>query len=141
MATMEIFAWLLIGHAIADYPMQSEWVARAKQPGFTFDGEAIWPSVLACHAGIHAGAVKLVTGSWLLAGLEFVAHAGIDYSRGRGLLSYNGDQAAHVGCKVLDGACLRRRPGVQLARAAASRRPMARLGALVATQDFRSRHA
>lgn len=100
MTTIEIFAWLLIGHAIADYPMQTEWVARAKQPGFTFDGEAIWPSVLACHAGIHAGAVKLVTGSWLLAGLEFVAHAGIDYSRGRGLLSYNGDQAAHVGCKV-----------------------------------------
>lgn len=101
MATIEIFAWLLIGHAIADYPLQSEWVARAKQPGFTFDGEAIWPSVLACHAGIHAGAVKLVTGSWLLAGLEFVAHAGIDYSRGRGLLSYNGDQAAHVGCKIV----------------------------------------
>ena len=98
---MEIFAWLLIGHAIADYPLQSEWVARAKQPGFTFDGEAIWPSVLACHAGIHAGVVKLVTGSWLLAGLEFVAHAGIDYSRGRRFLSYNGDQAAHVGCKVV----------------------------------------
>src|SRR6266581_9201333 len=44
MTTMEIFAWLLIGHAIADYPLQSEWVARAKQPGFTFGGEAIWPS-------------------------------------------------------------------------------------------------
>src|SRR5215470_15756227 len=51
MTTMEIFAWLLIGHAIADYPLQTEWVARAKQPGFTFGGEAIWPSVLACHAG------------------------------------------------------------------------------------------
>jgi len=62
--------------AIADYPLQSEWVARAKQPGFTFDGECDLASVLDCHAGIHAGAVKLVTGSWLLAGLEFVAHAG-----------------------------------------------------------------
>ena len=48
MTTIEIFAWLLIGHAIADYPLQSEWVARAKQPGFTFGGEAI----LAQRAGL-----------------------------------------------------------------------------------------
>ena len=39
MTTMEIFAWLLIGHAIADYPLQTEWVARAKQPQ-TIDGAA-----------------------------------------------------------------------------------------------------
>ena len=76
MTTMEIFAWLLIGHAIADYPMQTEWVARAKQPGFTFDGEAIWPSVLACHAGIHAAAVKLVTGSWLRT-IAWTAHSAL----------------------------------------------------------------
>jgi len=39
--------------------------------------------------------------AWLLAGLEFVAHAAIDYTRGRGRLSYNADQMAHVACKVL----------------------------------------
>lgn len=101
MTTMEIFASLLIGHAIADYALQTEWVARAKQPGFRFGGEVIWPGVLACHAAIHAGAVKLATGSWPLACLEFAAHAAIDYARGRGRLSYNADQMAHVGCKVL----------------------------------------
>jgi hypothetical protein len=101
MTAMEIFAWLLIGHAIADYALQTEWLARAKQPGGTFEGEIIWPGVLACHAGIHAGAVKIATGSWLLAGLEFAAHATIDYARGRGLMGFNADQAAHVGCKVL----------------------------------------
>ena len=101
MTAMEIFAWLLIGHAIADYALQTEWLARAKQPGGTFEGEVIWPGVLACHAGIHAGAVKLATGSWLLAGLEFAAHGAIDYARGRGRLGFNADQAAHVGCKVL----------------------------------------
>jgi Protein of unknown function (DUF3307) len=107
MTALEIFAWLLIGHALADYPLQGEWIARAKQPGFTVDGEVIWPGVLACHAAIHAGAVKLVTGSWLLAGLEFVAHAAIDYTKGRGWLSYNGDQAVHVACKVVWAAlCL-----------------------------------
>ena len=101
MTAMEVFAWLLIGQAIADFALQTEWMARAKQPGGAFDGELIWPTVLACHAAIHAGAVKLATGSWLLAGLEFVAHTAIDYTRGRGRLSFNGDQAAHVGCKVL----------------------------------------
>jgi Protein of unknown function (DUF3307) len=101
MTTLEVLAWLLIGHAVADYGLQSEWMARAKQPGFTFGGEVIWPGVLACHAAIHAGAVKLATGSWLLAGLEFVSHSAIDYSRGRGRLSYNGDQAAHIACKAV----------------------------------------
>jgi Protein of unknown function (DUF3307) len=101
MTAMEIFAWLLIGHAIADFALQTGWMAGAKQPGGKFEGEVIWPAVLACHAGIHAGAVKLATGSWLLAGLEFAAHAAIDYTRGRGGLSFNADQAAHVGCKVL----------------------------------------
>ena len=101
MTTLETFAWLLIGHAVADYPLQSEWVAKAKQPGFRFGGEVIWPGVLACHAAIHAGAVKLATGSWLLAGLEFATHAAIDYTRGRGRLSYNGDQALHLACKAL----------------------------------------
>jgi Protein of unknown function (DUF3307) len=101
MTAMEVFAWLLIGHAIADFALQTEWMARAKQPGGRFDGEVVWPTVLACHAAIHAGAVKLATGSWMLAGLEFAAHAAIDYTRGRGRLSFNADQAAHVGCKVL----------------------------------------
>ena len=101
MTTLEIFAWLLIGHAVADYALQSEWVARAKQPGFRFGGEAIWPGVLASHAAIHAGAVKLATGSWLLAGLEFGAHAAIDYTRGRGRLSYHGDPACHAASKAV----------------------------------------
>jgi hypothetical protein len=89
------------GAAIADYALQTEWIVKAKQPGFTVEGEAIWPGVLACHAAILVAAVKLVTGSWLLAGLEFVAHAAIDYFRGRRHLSYSDDQAAHVACKAV----------------------------------------
>jgi hypothetical protein len=101
MTMLETFAWLLVGHAVADYSMQTEWMARAKKPGFTFEGESVWPGVLACHAAVHAGAVSLVTGSWLLGGCEFVAHVFIDYARGRGRLGYNADQFAHVCCKVV----------------------------------------
>src|SRR5262249_51389862 len=101
MTAMEIFAWLLIGHAIADFALQTGWMAGAKQPGGKFEGEVIWPAVLASHAGIHAGAVKLATGSWVLGGRQLAGHAPRGYTRGRGRLSFKVDQAAHVGCKVL----------------------------------------
>lgn len=94
-------AWMLIGHALADYPLQGDWIAKAKnhtlQP---VPGETIWPGVLACHAGIHAGAVMLATGSWALASCEFVAHAAIDHAKCAGRITYNQDQAMHVACKA-----------------------------------------
>lgn len=94
--------WMLIGHALADYPLQGEWIAKAKNHTLRpVPGEIIWPCVLASHAAIHAGAVRLATGSWLLAGLEFVAHCVIDYAKCSGRLTYNRDQALHVGCKLL----------------------------------------
>lgn len=95
-----IFAWMLIAHAIADYPLQGDWLSRAKNPTLSLvPGEAIWPGALASHAGIHAGAVWLITGSWALALAELVAHAGLDYAKCRGRLTYNADQALHVCCK------------------------------------------
>jgi hypothetical protein len=98
---MEALFWMLIWHAVADYPLQGDWLSKAKNPTLMLvPGEVIWPMALLSHAAIHAGAVKLVTGSWLLAGAEFVAHTLIDYSKCRGLISYNQDQVAHVACKL-----------------------------------------
>ncbi|WP_431014573.1 DUF3307 domain-containing protein [Bradyrhizobium pachyrhizi] len=97
----EAFAWMLIGHALADYPLQGDWLSKAKNPTLALvPGEVIWPGALLAHAAIHAGAVKLATGSWALAACEFVAHAAIDLWKCRGGLSYNGDQAAHLLCKI-----------------------------------------
>lgn len=93
--------WMLIGHAVADYPLQGDWLSKAKNQTLSLvPGESIWPGALACHAAIHAGAVMLATGSWLLAGLEFAAHALIDWTKCSGRLSYNMDQALHVLCKL-----------------------------------------
>jgi hypothetical protein len=97
-----ILFWLLVGHALADYPLQGDWLSKAKNP--TFDlvpGATIWPLALLFHALIHAGAVALVTGSMALAICELVAHAAIDYWKCRGGLTYNADQVAHVLCKVV----------------------------------------
>lgn len=98
----EALFWMLVGHAIADYPLQGDWMAKAKNP--TLDvvrGERIWPGVMLSHALIHAAAVKLATGSWLLAIAELWAHACIDYWKCVGAYGYNVDQAPHVGCKVV----------------------------------------
>lgn len=99
---MSALAWMLIGHALADYPLQGDWLSKAKNQTLNLvPGEAIWPGALICHAMIHAGAVKLATGSWLLASAELIAHAAIDHTKCAGRLSYNQDQALHVACKVL----------------------------------------
>ncbi len=99
---LEALIWMLIGHAVADYPLQGDWLSKAKNPALALvPGETIWPMALLSHAAIQAGAVKLATGSWLCAGLEFVAHTAIDYWKCRGGVTYNGDQILHVICKLL----------------------------------------
>lgn len=99
---LETLAWLLIGHALADYPLQGDWLAKAKNHRLELvPGECIWPGTLACHSAIHAGAVWLITGVWWLAAAEFVAHTVIDWAKSDGRISYNTDQALHVGCKVV----------------------------------------
>lgn len=93
---------LLIAHAVCDYPLQGDWLARAKSHRIeVVPGQIIWPHALAAHAGIHAGAVWLLTGSALLGLLEMIAHAAIDWAKCDGRLSYNQDQLAHALCKVL----------------------------------------
>lgn len=99
---IETFALLLIGHAVADYPLQGDWLAKAKNHKLSLvPGESIWLGCLLCHAAIHAGAVHYITASWLLAGFEFVAHTVIDYAKSDGRITYNQDQTAHVICKLI----------------------------------------
>jgi hypothetical protein len=112
---LEALAWMLIGHAVADYPLQGEWIARAKNhclPVPCVPGETIWPGVLLSHAAIHAGAVKLATGSWTLAAAELIAHTIIDHTKCSGRLTYNQDQAIHVACKVAWAIALYAVPGL-----------------------------
>ena len=93
-----IFFLLMVGHAVADYALQSselsETKRRAKNPGG-------WWMALGAHALIHGGAVTLVLGSPLLGFFEFVAHFCIDFGRCEGKYSYKVDQFLHVLCKVL----------------------------------------
>lgn len=110
---IELLALLLIWHALADYPLQGDFLARAKSRFAPTPGVP-WQWALASHAAIHAGGVWLITGIGWLALLEFASHALIDDVKCEAGNRYEGhrmaryafhiDQWAHVAVKVLIAA-------------------------------------
>jgi len=106
------------GHAVADYGLQSAYVAEKKVAAAD---NPDWFVTLAAHALIHAFVVALVLLSILLlsgislhdaaalaSGLgwaEYVVHFVIDDAKGRERFSYRIDQLLHYGCKLL-WACI-----------------------------------
>lgn len=113
-----IFLVILLfgGHAIADYGLQSAYMAEKKSPA---PDNADWALVLSAHCLIHAFFVAVISFLFLgFAGVfatgwaaffgvaEFLAHFAIDRRKGRGKLSYRQDQALHYGCKLLWAGCM-----------------------------------
>lgn len=95
---IELFALLIAGHALADYPLQGDFLARAKNRAAPLPGVP-WYQALSAHATIHGAVVGVITGSLLLAILETVAHALIDDAKCTGKINFNMDQALHIACK------------------------------------------
>jgi len=96
---MEILILLVCAHALCDYPLQGDFLSAAKNERSPVAGVPWWQAMSA-HCAIHAGAVQIVTGLWFLALAEFVIHFLTDRAKCGGLISFNADQAIHVGCKV-----------------------------------------
>ena len=94
-----VFFWLLVGHAVADYGLQTGFLSQAKRPGGVPGFP--WYEAMSAHCLIHAGAVALATGSVVLGIAEFCAHFAIDYAKCRGRTSTTEDQTLHVACKIL----------------------------------------
>ena len=103
----EVLFALLLGHAVADYPLQTDYIARFKNwnnaspPPPGQKQQAVWPYVMSAHAATHSAAVWIVTSSLTLAACEFVAHWLIDAAKCAGRTDIHTDQALHVVCKVL----------------------------------------
>lgn len=116
---------LLFSHALADYPLQGDFLSRAKNQANPIPGVP-WGQALAAHVIIHAGFVfVVVAGSiiglgWLyatstpralashalalglmLAVVEAVVHALTDYTKCAQRIGFNADQTIHVACKVV----------------------------------------
>jgi hypothetical protein len=105
---MAMLWWLIVGHALCDYPLQGDSMAKGKNrhtPPFNVPpGQkpgTVWPYWLGSHALIHGGMVALVTGSILLGVCETVAHAIIDILKCENVTNLHIDQLLHVVCKLL----------------------------------------
>lgn len=99
--------WLLVGHAVCDFALQSDMMAKLKSyrnamPKATGQpARVVWPYFLAAHALIHGGAVAMVTGSVILGVAETAVHFAIDLAKCANLTNFHQDQAMHFGCKLL----------------------------------------
>jgi hypothetical protein len=100
MSTLSMFFVMLAGHAVADYPLQGDFLARAKNRFLPIPGVPFYHA-LGSHAAIHGGFVGLATGSITLGIAETLVHALVDDAKCAGLLTFDQDQAIHVACKAL----------------------------------------
>lgn len=89
------FMLLLAAHWLADYPLQGEFLAKAKQEG------PLRIYHLVAHSGIHGAFVMIVTGSWILGLTEWIAHTIIDELKVKGKTNFALDQAIHIACKAI----------------------------------------
>ncbi len=104
-----VLLWaLMLGHAIADFPMQGEFLAIGKNRHGNLSAvtgghqwpASIWIYCLTIHSMVQAAAVWLVTGSVILSVVEFVLHWLIDLAKNEKLTGFYSDQALHFVCKV-----------------------------------------
>jgi hypothetical protein len=100
-----LFCALAIGHALADYPLQGEFLATTKDRHAAPPAGGPWPRhlwawSLSMHSLIHAGAVWLVTGLGVLALAEFALHWLIDFAKCERWTGFGLDQILHLACKA-----------------------------------------
>lgn len=93
------FAFLCV-HAIADFPLQGDYLARQKSRT-TAGSKSEWIIALSAHCLIQAGGVWLVSGSLALGVTELILHYLIDLGKGEWKFGLVTDQLLHVACKVV----------------------------------------
>lgn len=100
MDPLVMFFALLVAHMLADYPLQGDFLAKAKNRTAPIPGVP-WEQAMVAHCAIHGGAVGLITGHWWLGVAEAVIHFVTDDAKCRGKISFNVDQAIHIHCKLI----------------------------------------
>lgn len=98
MTAAHVAFWLLVGHALADFPLQGDFLAKAKNHRAPLPGVPWLPCLLA-HVAICGGAVALATGSLGLGIAEAFIHFQIDWAKNQGDFGFTDDQVLHLLCK------------------------------------------
>ncbi|MEM7146756.1 MAG: DUF3307 domain-containing protein [Verrucomicrobiota bacterium] len=106
-SALVLFFAFLIGHALGDFPLQGDFIARFKNRHVPipddpyFDApKNVWIYCLSAHALIHAGLVWAITANPIIGAIELVTHWLIDYCKGDGFTNFHVDQLLHVLCKI-----------------------------------------
>jgi hypothetical protein len=97
---IEIFALLLFAHFLFDYPLQGDWLARAKNRSDPIP-HVPWYQAMFAHTAMHGMAVWIITGIPLLGLAEMAIHWITDDLKLQGELTFNQDQAIHIVCKAV----------------------------------------
>ena len=97
---MNRFLTMVAAHTLADYPLQGDFLSKAKNRAAPIPGVP-WYQALGAHAIIHGAAVGCITKSPALGIAETIVHAITDDLKCNGKLSFNQDQAIHLACKAL----------------------------------------
>lgn len=94
------FLILVFLHFLADYSLQGDYMARAKNKYNPIAGTP-WYQAMGAHCFIHGMFVFLITGSIILLVLEFIVHFSTDLAKCKGQISYNTDQGIHIFSKLV----------------------------------------
>jgi hypothetical protein len=115
MSAVNLFVAMVGLHALADYPLQGDFLASGKNRATPIPGVP-WYQPLAAHAIIHGLMVFIIAVmvaphlALVLFVAETLAHGAIDDAKctgkfdgrcGPGARSFNIDQALHIACKAL----------------------------------------
>ena len=96
---------LLWMHALCDYPLQGDFLAKAKNRLSPIPGVP-WSIAMASHCFTHAGAVFLITNSIILTVIEFISHFITDDMKCTNRINFPQDQSIHIAMKFLYVAAL-----------------------------------
>lgn len=86
-------------HFIADYPLQSDFIAAGKNR-HTEIGKQFWVWVLPAHSFIHGFGVMLITGNVWLGIMESVVHFIVDLMKCDNRITLHQDQCLHLFSKL-----------------------------------------
>jgi hypothetical protein len=100
MTLLEMFAALIVAHCITDFPLQGDFLAKAKNHKAPIPGIP-WFYCLMVHSIMAGGGAWLVTGSLGIGLLETAIHALTDYLKCDGKIGFYADQIVHIACKLI----------------------------------------
>lgn len=93
--------WLFASHMLCDYPLQSEFMAKGKDPANSPYFGVPWYWTMSAHCLTHAAGVAFILNNVLFGMAEFCSHFVIDYLKCKKVFGADTDQTLHLSFMLL----------------------------------------